>query len=160
MINITILCVGSLKESYFKSAIAEYQKRLSAYCRFQISEIPESALPDNPSDTQITAALEKEGALLKRQIPDRCFVIAMCIEGKQLSSPEFAALIREKSLYGDSHFCFIIGSSCGLADTVKARANLQLSVSKMTFPHQLFRVLLTEQIYRAFQIIGGGKYHK
>lgn len=160
MISVTVICIGKLKEKFWRDAIDEYTKRLSRYCDLKIKELSESSLPENPSQVEIDAALSKECEAILKEIPKDAAVFPLCIEGKQFSSTEFAEKIESVSLSGKSKICFIIGSSHGLSDTVKNRADFKLSFSKMTFPHQLFRVLLLEQIYRAFSIIGHGKYHK
>ena len=160
MLSVTLLCVGKLKEPYLEAAFAEYRKRLGAYCRFTPVEIPEQRLPDDPSEREIAAALEKEAAEIEKRIPAGAAVVAMCVEGTQLSSPAFARRLADWQSAGRSQLCFIVGGSCGLAERVKRRAELRLSVSEMTFPHHLFRVMLAEQIYRAFTILAGGKYHK
>ena len=160
MLAVTLLCVGKLKEPYLEAAFAEYRKRLGAYCRFTTVEIPEQRLPDEPSEREIAAALEKEAAEIEKRIPAGAAVVAMCVEGTQLSSPAFARRLADWQSAGRSQLCFIVGGSCGLAERVKRRAELRLSVSEMTFPHHLFRVMLAEQIYRAFTILAGRKYHK
>lgn len=160
MISTQIICTGKLKEEFWRSAAAEFEKRLSRYCSLSIKELPESTLPENPSPAQIEAALKKEGEAILKEIQKDSFVCALCIEGKQFSSEEFAQKIDYVASSGKSRITFIIGSSFGLSDQIKSRCDLKLSFSKMTFPHQMFRVLLLEQIYRAFSILGGGKYHK
>ena len=160
MLAVTLICVGKMKEPYLLSAFAEYQKRLGAYCRFTLTEIPEQRLPEEPSEKEIAAALEKEAAEIEKRIPAGALAVAMCVEGSQLSSPGFARKLADWQSAGHSHICFLVGGSCGLAERVKQRAALRLSVSEMTFPHHLFRVMLAEQIYRAFKILEGGKYHK
>lgn len=160
MLNITLLCVGKLKEAYWRSACAEYEKRLGAFCRFSLTEVAEERLPDNPSAAQIAATIEAEGKRLLDRVPRDSAVIPLCIEGKELDSPALAARMEKIAVEGTSHICFIIGGSWGLSDAVKNRATLRLSMSPMTFPHQLARVMVLEQIYRAFQISAGGKYHK
>ena len=145
---IQLLTYGKLKESYLRAACAEYEKRLSRFCKLQCVELEPVALPERPSEKEIAAALEKEAQpLLKRK---KGFTIAMCIEGKQLDSPQFAQIFQRAAVQG----------SYGLADSVKQAANLRLSMSAMTFPHQLARVMLLEQIYRGYQILGGSPYHK
>ena len=158
--NVTLICMGRLKEDYLKSACAEYQKRLSGFCRFTVEEIEAERLPDDPSDSEIAAALEKEGERILAKIPRGAYTIALCIEGKQQTSEELAELIRHIPVWGSGSAAFIIGSSFGLSDKVKASAQLKLSMSKMTFPHQLARVMLMEQIYRAYSIINNRRYHK
>jgi 23S rRNA (pseudouridine1915-N3)-methyltransferase len=160
LVSVTIICIGKLKEKFWRDAADEYTKRLSRYCDLKIKELSESLLPENPSQTEIDTALSKESEAILKEIPKDAAVFPLCIEGKGLTSPEFAEKIENVSLSGKSKICFIIGSSHGLSDAVKNKADFKLSFSKMTFPHQLFRVLLLEQIYRAFSIIGGGKYHK
>lgn len=160
MLNVTLLCVGKLKEAYWRDACAEYEKRLGAFCRFRLIEVAEERLPDNPSAAQIAATIEAEGKRLLEQMPKDCAVIPLCIEGKELDSPALSARIQKMTVEGISHIVFVIGGSWGLADAVKNRAALRLSMSPMTFPHQLARVMVLEQVYRAFQIASGGKYHK
>lgn len=159
MLKIKIITVGSLKESYLRELCAEYVKRLSAYCTVETCELRESRLPDSPSRSQIDAALAQEATSILSLIPPRAACVALCIEGKQLSSEELAATID--NLQGTSScICFVIGSSYGLSDEVKRRATLRLSFSKMTFPHQLMRAILLEQVYRGFMINAGRAYHK
>ena len=160
MLNVTVLCVGKLKEAYWRDACAEYEKRLKPFCRFTLIEVAEERLPDNPSAAQISATIEAEGKRLLERLPKDCAVIPMCIEGKELNSPSLAARLDKLAVEGTSHIAFVIGGSWGLSEAVKSRAALRLSMSPMTFPHQLARVMLLEQIYRAFQISSGGKYHK
>lgn len=160
MLNITLLCVGKLKETYWRDACAEYEKRLGAFCRFRLIEVAEERLPDNPSAAQIAATIEAEGKRILEQIPKDSAVIPLCIEGKELDSPTLSTRIQRIAVEGTSHITFVIGGSWGLSNGVKSRAHLRLSMSPMTFPHQLARVMVMEQIYRAFQIAGGGKYHK
>ena len=159
MIKITVIALASLKEKYLKDAAAEYIKRLGAYCDLKIIELDPVRLPEKPSDAEINSALEREAELILKKIPAGDYVVPLCIEGKQLSSEEFSGVLEQEMNIGRG-VTFIIGSSCGLADMVKRRADLRLSFSKMTFPHQLFRVILLEQIYRAFKICSGGAYHK
>lgn len=157
--NITLICVGKLKEKYLTDACNEYKKRLSAY-KPNIIEISPERLSDSPSESEINSALEKEGKKILEKIPKGSFVYAMCIEGKQRTSEELSAEIEKTKLGGTGSIAFIIGGSFGLSDEVKKRADDRLSMSKMTFPHQLARVMLLEQIYRAVQIGLGTKYHK
>ena len=159
MFTINLICVGKLKESYWREACAEYAKRLSAICRFTIVELPESRLPDNPSASQMEAALQTEGEKILAAAGGAP-LFALCIEGKPLSSEQLAEKIDALAVNGASTLCFAIGSSFGLSDAVKRAALLRLSMSLMTFPHQLARVMLCEQTYRAFQILNHGKYHK
>ena len=160
MLNITILCVGKIKESYFADAIAEYSKRLTRYCKLTISEVKDEPTPDSPSAQEKSLILEKEGQRILEKIPDSAHVTALCIEGHTRTSEKLALQIEELATAGNSHLVYIIGGSLGLSDKVKSRANHKLSFSPMTFPHQLMRVILLEQLYRAFQINNGGKYHK
>lgn len=160
MQSINIICVGKLKENYLRDAQNEYAKRLTAFCKLNIIEVNEFALPDNPSEAQINQGLEREGKVILDKISDGAFVYAMCIEGKQRSSVELSKEFSKLAVEGNSNLTFVIGGSFGLSDEVKSRANVKLSMSEMTFPHQLARVMLLEQIYRAFQISTGGKYHK
>ncbi len=159
MMSVALLCVGKLKEKYWRDACAEYEKRLSAFCRFRIVEIPESRLPENPSAAQVASALEEEGRKLLAAAGG-AYLTALCIEGKEESSEQLAAALAGLSVGGVSSLAFCVGSSYGLSPQVKAAASRRLSMSPMTFPHQLARVMLCEQIYRAFQINGNGKYHK
>ena len=156
--NIELIVVGKLKEDYLRSACAEYIKRLGRYCTFTLHELDECRLSDSPSEKETEAALKKEGEQIRKLA--RGMIIPMCIEGKQLTSCELAEKISSAGVDGVSTITFIIGSSFGLAPKVKAMGDMKLSMSKMTFPHQLARVMLLEQIYRSFQIISGGKYHK
>lgn len=156
--QICLITVGKLKENWLREAYAEYEKRLSRYCKLTLTELPESRLPENPSDGEIAAALEKESKAILAAC--RGTVIAMCIEGKQYASEEFSAMLNGYGTAGESTLSFVIGSSFGLSDAVKKAADLRFSMSKMTFTHQIARVLLAEQLYRAFQISSGGKYHK
>lgn len=159
MVTIRILCVGKLKEKYWQDACKEYSKRLRPFCKFEIVELPEHRLPSNPSDAEIQAGLEAEGRrILETAGSAAC--IPLCIEGKTMSSPQLANTIEKLTLSGVSEICFIIGSSFGLWDSVKQVGSPKLSMSPMTFPHQLARVMLCEQIYRSFQILHNGKYHK
>lgn len=160
MLSVTILSVGKMREKHYIAAFAEYEKRLGAFCRFELQEIPEQRLPDHPSQKEIDAALEREAGEILRRIPKSAAVVALCVEGKQLSSPEFAAFFQRQQNTGVSHLCFLVGGSFGLHPTVKQTAQLRLSMSEMTFPHHLARVMLAEQIYRAFTILNGSQYHK
>lgn len=159
MMKITVIALASLKEKYLKEAADEYIKRLGAFCNLKIIEIDPVRLPEKPSYAEISAALSREAELIAKKIPAGDFVVPLCIEGKQFSSEEFAEMLEEKVNIGRG-VTFIIGSSCGLSDDIKRRADLKLSFSKMTFPHKLFRVMLLEQLYRAFKICSGGAYHK
>ena len=160
MQSVKIICVGKLKEAFYEQAVKEYTKRLSAFCKLEIEELPEVKLSQEPSQAEINAALLKEGEAVKSKIPKGSAVVAMCIEGKGRSSEGFAELLENFALTGASRICFIIGGSFGLSKEVKDMAQVKLSMSAMTFPHHLARVMLLEQIYRGFNIISGGKYHK
>lgn len=160
MVNITLLCVGKLKERHWREACEEYEKRLGAFCKFRLVEVAEERLPDSPSTAQIAATVEAEGERLIAQIPKDSAVIALCIEGKEMDSPALAEYIERLTVDGTSHIALLIGGSWGLSDAVKQRARLRFSMSRLTFPHQLARVMLLEQLYRAFQINKNGKYHK
>ena len=160
MLSVTLLCVGKMREKHYISAFSEYEKRLGAYCKFDLQEIPEQCLPERPGEREISAALEKEAAELLRRVPKGAAVIALCVEGRQRSSPDFAAYLQGLQNRGVSHVCFVVGGSFGLHERVKQAAALRLSMSEMTFPHHLARVMLAEQIYRAFTILNGSQYHK
>lgn len=160
MVSVTVICIGKLKERFFSDACDEYIKRLSRFCNFNLRELSETAINENPSQSQIEACLKKEADLIEKEIPKDSFVIALCIEGKQISSQELSKKIEEASISGKGKITFIIGSSFGLSDKIKELSDFKLSFSKMTFPHQLFRVILLEQIYRAFSITNNMKYHK
>lgn len=161
MLTVNIICVGKLKEAYWRDACAEYSKRLGAFCRLGVIELPESRLSQKPSDSEIKAALASEAKLMLPYIEQKsAFNIAMCIEAAQLSSEELAQRIETAAVGGASVVNFVIGSSFGLDYGVKKACQMRLSMSKMTFPHQLTRVMTLEQIYRAFSINAGTKYHK
>ncbi len=160
MLNVTLICVGKLKEAFLQAACDEYCKRLKTLCKCTVIELPPERLSDAPSPGEIAAALEKEGRRILEKVPSGAAVISMCIEGRQLSSEELAQTLASFAVSGTGSLAFVIGGSFGLSDTVKQKSALRLSVSRMTFPHQLFRVMLLEQIYRALQINAGAKYHK
>ena len=159
MLHIRLIATGSLKEAYWRDALAEYKKRLGAYARVDIVELKEYRLPESPSEAEIATALEREADAVLEALLPRSYVMALCVEGKQLSSEELAAtlstVMREQGALS-----LIIGSSHGLSPRVKARADYRLSVSRLTFPHQMMRVLLLETVYRSLSILHGGKYHK
>ena len=159
MLSVKIITVGTLKESYLREAVAEYSKRLSAFCKLSVVQLKESKLPDSPSDKEIESALDAEAKAILSEISPRSYKIAMCVEGKQMPSEKLAATL-ERISGQTSEVCFIIGSSFGLSDKVKSAADMRLSVSELTFPHQLLRVMLLESVYRAFTITVGTKYHK
>ena len=160
MQKVSIICVGKMKEKFYIDAAAEYVKRLSRFCKLEIVELPEDRLPDDPSQAQIDAALAKEAESIRSKLPASCYIIAMCVEGKTRSSEELARLMEESVHQGGSHLVFLIGGSFGLHPSVKALASFKLSMSPMTFPHHLARVMVLEQVYRAFTIQEGSKYHK
>lgn len=160
MINIEIIALGKLKENYLKEACYEYIKRLNGFCRLIINELEPVFLPQNPSDSQIESALAAESKIINDKIKQNNYKIALCIEGKKMSSESFADVISEAAVSGKSHFSFIIGSSYGLHENLKSTCDLKMSMSMMTFPHQLARVMLLEQLYRSMQINNNGKYHK
>ena len=160
MFEITLITMGKLKEKFYISAAAEYTKRLGAYCRFQLLELPESRLPENPSPAEIAAGLDKEAELIFQKIPKGAWFCTLTPEGKALSSEAFAAKLSEVKLSGKSSACFLIGSSFGISPKVKAKADFKLSMGPMTFPHHLARIMVLEQIYRAEAIQAGSKYHK
>lgn len=159
--NVNIIAIGKLKEEYLKAAFAEYEKRLSAFCRFSLIEISECRLSDSPSLKETENALDSEGAVILQKLgKSNACNIALCVEGREMSSEEFAAVLENAPLSGKSTVNIIIGSSCGLSEKVKHFADLRFSMSRMTFPHQLARVIIAEQIYRGFMINSGKKYHK
>ena len=160
MQKITLLCVGKLKEKFYLDAVAEYVKRLQRCCKLEIIELPESRLPEEPSPAQIRQALEAEGAAIAARLPKGGAVVAMCIEGSPCSSEEMSRKMQALAVSGKAQITFLIGGSVGLSEEVKRRADWRLSMSPMTFPHHLARVMLLEQIYRAFQIQQGTRYHK
>ena len=160
MMNIHIIVVGKLKERYLTDGCKEYMKRLSAFCKINIVEVDEYKLPDNPKASEIEICLKKEGESILSKIPKNSAVIPLCIEGKQMSSVKFADSISKLAVDGTSDISFIIGGSYGIWQEIKEKGKIKLSMSEMTFPHQLARLMLLEQIYRAFMIMGGAKYHK
>ena len=160
MQRVILLCVGKLKEKFYAGAAAEYGKRLSRYCKLDIIELPEERLPEDPSPAQIGAALLKEAEAVRGKLPPSCILVALCVEGRERSSEDLARLLAGWANRGESRVVFLIGGSHGLHESVKAEAAERLSMSPMTFPHHLARVMLLEQIYRAFQINAGTKYHK
>ncbi len=160
MQNITLICIGKLKEGYLRDAVSEYTKRISGLCKLNLIELPAEKLSDNPSQKEIENALEREGKKILEKIPKDAYVYTMCIEGKQKTSEELSAEMDNLAVRGYSNIAFIIGGSFGISDKVKAVSDFRLSMSKMTFPHQVARVMLLEQIYRSIQISIGTKYHK
>ena len=159
MIRVTLIALGKLKEKYLRDAVDEYKKRLSRYCDLEVIELEAIKLPDNPSKAQIDAALEKEAEMILKKVPKSSEIYTLCVEGKQFSSEDFANRFSDCASQGRG-MAFIIGSSYGMSEKVKLFSNTRLSLSKMTFPHQLFRVMLLEQVYRAFKINEGSTYHK
>lgn len=160
MQTVNIICIGKIKEKYWTDAIAEYAKRLKAFCKLNIIELDEEKIQNNPNDAQIKTVIEAEGKRILSKLAKNSYVVTLCIEGKTISSPDFAKVIAESALMGKSNIDFIIGGSWGLSEEVKSRSDFKLSMGRMTYPHQMARVILTEQIYRAFEINSNGKYHK
>ena len=160
MFQLRLICMGKLKEKFYLSASDEYAKRLRAFCDFQLIELPECRLPDDPNPTQIAQGLSEEAARIRAKLPKGCFFCVFAPEGKQFSSPELAKTLGTVKSAGKSGACFLIGSSFGVDAELKAQADLRLSMSKMTFPHHLARVMALEQLYRAESIQAGTKYHK
>ncbi len=160
MQRVMVICVGKLKERFYIDASAEYVKRLSRYCRLELVELPEQRLPESPSPAEIARALAREAEAIRAKLPPASSLAAMCIEGKLHSSEDLARLLRDAASGGEKCLAFVIGSSFGLDEELKKEAWVRLSMSPMTFPHHLARVMLLEQIYRGFQINEGGKYHK
>ena len=160
MMRITVIALGRLKEAYLRDACAEYAKRLQAFCQLHLIELTPCKLTDQPSESKILSALDKEAEQIERSIPSGAKVVALCIEGQSMPSEKFGAYLQQAAVSGSGSIAFVIGSSFGLSEQLKRRADLRLSMSPMTFPHQLARVMLLEQIYRGFQILSGGKYHK
>ena len=159
MLSVKIVVVGNLKEEFFRAAEAEYLKRLGGFCKIDVVQLKEERVPDKPSQSEIEAVLTKESKAILAAVPQKAYKIAMCVEGKQLSSEELALQIdRVATTHGE--ICFVIGSSHGLSDSVKSACDLRVSVSKLTFPHQMMRVLLLETVYRSLSILHGSKYHK
>lgn len=159
-LNIHIICVGKIKEKYLREGLEEYRKRLSAYAKIEVREVDDERAPENLSEKEAEQIKRKEGERILSALPKSSYVIALAIEGKMLSSEHLAEHIEELGVLGKSDISFVIGGSLGLSDTVLSEADMKLSFSKMTFPHQLMRLILTEQIYRAFRIIKGQPYHK
>lgn len=160
MFDITLIAMGKLKEKFYLSAAAEYGKRLGGYCRFTLLELPEARLPEDPSQSEIQAGLEKEADVILSKIPRGSWFCVLTPEGKTLSSEAFAGLLRDVKNSGRSSACFLIGSSFGMSDRLRQRADFRLSMGPMTFPHHLARIMVLEQLYRAEAIQAGSKYHK
>ena len=160
MFDVTLICMGKLKEKFYISAAEEYKKRLSGYCKFNLIELNEVRLSDNPSPAEITAALEKEASMIAERIPKGAWFCTFTPEGKLLSSEQLAEKISSVKISGKSSACFLIGSSFGISENLKSKADFKLSMSPMTFPHHLARVMVLEQLYRSEAIQAGSKYHK
>lgn len=158
--NITLITVGKIKEKYLREAIAEYRKRLSRYCKLDIIELQDEKTPDNASPKDEEIIKNREGQFILKYIKDNMYVVALDLKGKMISSEELSDFIKDSGVTGDSNIAFVIGGSLGLSEAVLNRANYKLCFSKMTFPHQLFRVMLLEQVYRGFRIMKGEPYHK
>lgn len=158
--KITILCVGKVKEKFYRDAIDEFSKRLIRYCKLEVIEVNDEKTDEQASENEIRLIKEKEGERLLKNIKEDAYVITLCIDGKQLDSEELSEKIEKLGIQGNSHIYFVIGGSLGLADAVINRADYKLSFSKMTFPHQLMRVILLEQIYRSYRIMNNEPYHK
>ena len=158
--KITVLCVGKIKEQFYREAIAEYEKRLSRYCKLEIVEVADEKTPDNASELVESQIKEKEAERMEKYLKEGAFVIALAIDGKQLDSVEFSKKIEKLGINGISHVIFLIGGSLGMSEHLLKNADMKLSFSNMTFPHQLMRVILLEQIYRAYRIINHEPYHK
>lgn len=158
--NITILAVGKIKESFYREALSEYQKRLGRYCSLEIVEVADEPAPEKASPAQEELIKEREAQRILKRLRENCFVVTLEITGKKYNSENFAKKLEDLALAGKSQLVFVVGGSLGLHSSVSARADLKLSFSDMTFPHQLMRVILAEQIYRAFRIINGEPYHK
>ena len=161
MQNIDLICIGKMNASYFAQGVAEYQKRLGGFCNFRIIELPEVQIADkNASDKQIAKALQKEGEAILASVRKGAYLVALCVEGKQISSEELAAMLADRAISGAGDIAFVIGSSHGLDDSVKRAAQARISMGRITLPHQLASLVLTEQLYRAYTINAGMKYHK
>ncbi len=160
MFDITLICMGKLKEKFYTAAAAEYEKRLKGYCQFKILELPEVRLPEDPSPAEIAAGLEKEAEQIFSKIPKGAWFCVLTPEGKVVSSEALAAKMKDVKLSGKSNACFLIGSSFGMSPRVKEKADFKLSMGPMTFPHHLARIMVLEQLYRAEAIQAGSKYHK
>ncbi len=158
--NINIVCVGKIKEKYLKLGIDEFKKRLTKYCKLDVIELDDEKAPENLSDKEMLMIKDKEGKKILSKIKSNSYVIALAIDGKNLSSEELAGTMSKLAIRGNSHITFVIGGSLGLSDEVLSRADYKLSFSKMTFPHQLMRLILLEQVYRAYRINNGEPYHK
>ena len=160
MLTVKLICVGKMRERFFTEAFEEYRKRLGAYCQFSCVEVTERRLPDRPSPAEIETALAREAGDIESLIPQDAYVVALCVEGREIPSEGMAELISGRENSGKPKLCFLIGGSFGLAECIKKRADYKLSLSKMTFPHHLARVILAEQLYRGYKIKERSRYHK
>ena len=160
MLSVRLICVGKLGEKFWVDAVKEYEKRLAAYCKLETVELAEQRLPPSPSTSEIVGALEREAARIEERLPASAAVVVLCVEGKAMGSEQLADYLSGLAVSGTSRLCFVIGGSYGLAERIKQRAVLRLSMSAMTFPHHLARVMALEQLYRALGIAAGSKYHK
>ncbi|MCR5137284.1 MAG: 23S rRNA (pseudouridine(1915)-N(3))-methyltransferase RlmH [Oscillospiraceae bacterium] len=160
MLHIRLICVGKLKERFYQDAFAEYQKRLKTFCTMETAELAETRLSDRPGEAEICAALRREAAQIEKQLLRDAKTVCLCVEGKQMTSEAFSRLLTGTAASGRPRINFVIGGSFGLAPEIKQQADYRLSMSEMTFPHHLARVMLAEQIYRGFQIAEGSRYHK
>ena len=160
MVSITLICLGKCKEKFYLDAVAEYEKRLKGYAQFRLLELPEHRLPDNPTPAEIAQGLQREAEAIRKAIPKGAWLCVLTPEGRTLSSPDFARLLADVKTGGKSSACFLIGSSFGIDESIKAQADFRLSMGPMTFPHHLARVMVLEQLYRAETIQAGSKYHK
>lgn len=158
--KITVISVGKIKEKFYKQAIDEFKKRLSSYCTLNLIEVADEKAPENMSDKEIEQIKDKEGAKILSKLDENSYIVVLHIQGKQLSSEDLSKKINDLALSGQSHITFIIGGSLGLSQNVLNKSKFKLSFSKLTFPHQLFKVILLEQVYRSFRIIRGEPYHK
>ena len=160
MLSVKFICVGRMRERFYIDAFHEYAKRLQSYCKWQLVEPAEIKLGDSPSDKEISAARDKEAEEILSAVPADSYVVALCVEGKELPSEAMGKLIAQRENSGKPKLCFIIGGSFGMSERIKQRADMKLGMSEMTFPHHLARVMLAEQIYRCFKINEGSRYHK
>lgn len=159
-VKVTVISVGKVKDKYLQLGINEFKKRLSRFCKLELVEVKDESLSEKASEKELEIVREKEGKLILNKLPENAYIVVMDIEGKQLSSEALAEAMGDIGTYGQSHIVFIIGGSVGLADEVKKHGDMKLSFSKMTFPHQLFKLMLLEQVYRAFKINANESYHK
>ena len=160
MLSVKMICVGKMRERFYLDAFAEYRKRLGAYCRLELLEPAEQRLPEKPSRAEIDAALDREAEEILKAVPADAYLVALCVEGKEFPSEFMAELVEDRENSGKPKLCFVVGGSYGLSNRVKERADLRMSMSKMTFPHHLARIMLAEQLYRGYKIREGSRYHK